>query len=1196
VAEGEELPPVVATLVGDDESFLAMLERDAERARALGAEIQDALNEGLGGVSFSGSQITGEGIGAAGEAIGEQLATGVGEGFDTQVPDEIEATIRELNAPLAASMAEAGAEAGSAFSEAAVAELEAWREAVAEASGMGASIPGPVGDVFTQVDAGAISAAQAVAQLEASMDATGQVATISESQFNAAAAALRTVGASSGLTIEQLKSVSVSFADAQVAAEQYGTSEAQLALSSRALTEAQAALADSNASLVQSYLVMSASGSADLDGLTFALEAVASAQGDVTAMAQAQIDALTAVNLAVIENEGAFFDDETALRSLAATAEMAGVELDALALALENGSTWVLDEAAATAQAELKALALEQAQRELAAANLTLVDTYQQLASGAEVSAQQQAAALSAVAAAQREVAALGGAKAGGTAAVAGDLEQTASAAGRATESMGGLAGMMNGPLMQGIYGISAIAFLPMALGQIGQTVSGWYDHAAASASDFTAAVQQDSGAVGDNTIVTIQNALSKSQLSSLSQQLGVSQATLIEYAAGESQAQSQVTSAYNAKAQALTNAAEASHAGASADNAQMTEQQKQLEQLQTQKTQLDQVASAVQQAVQQDRDFTAATMQAEQTEQIFNATLEDGHTKMLAQAQSGALGTVATLGFSDAQSQLNHTLVEAISQYTVAGNQANAYESALLALGGPNSGMVSAAQYGMLLQGALDGVTQKMQDQAQQSALSAVAALQLGDNQTGLNETMMGAVEAYTQANTQASAYATILAALDPHTVTAAQYAMILQGALDGVASKMQQQAQASALSTVGVLDLGSSENDLSQALMGSVQSYAQANAQASAYGTVLGSLGPHTVTVAQQSMLLQDALDASAPKLQAQASGTALAAVAALQLGGDQAGMNLALYDAVDAYSQAAAQAGGYTTALTALSGSEQGMLAAEAQVTIGLAGVAKAAAANGTSLDINNEHGAQNIATFTQLSQAADKAAESIYQNDVNTGHASQAFSDANHILDEERQAFIAAADKAGFNKDAVKALADELYQLPKSIPIDVEADTNTAIAQANGVVRYIDSLTGTITIAADNGSGIAYNPSWGGGKASYDLGGWVDAPPGVPVDATVHGREFVLTPDMLAGRQAVDPQVLSALGVGYASPVGLPGLGGGAGSGPAAGGPVTIVANIYLDSQLVGKQVMTGTQDASQAFARRNSITGFAASYR
>src|SRR5579884_351642 len=1139
MADGEELPPVVATLLGEDAEFLAMLDRDIQAAREAGVAIETALTEGIGaGFTFSGGQIGNEGVGAAGEAIGGELAAGITEGaaglgeeFSTEITPEIEAAIREMNGPVVQSMAETGAQAGAAFTSAAEEELAAWRGAVAEATAMGASVPSPVGDVFTQVDSGAISAADAVAQLEASMSASGQAAEISGAQFNAAAAALRTVGTSSGLSIEQLKAVSVSFADAQAAAERYGTSEAQLALSTKGLEEAQAALASSNATLMQSYLVMASSGQADLDGLQVALEDVASAQATVASMAQAQIDALTAVNLAVIE-----------------------------------GSDATLNQVAADAEAQLKALALGEAQKQLAAANLTLVDTYHQVANGMEVSAQKQAAALSAAAAAQREVTALGGG-------AAASLGQAGTAAEGAGKSMGGLAGIMNGPLMQGIYGISAIAFLPMALGQFGTMIAGAFDNAAAAASDFTSAVQQDSNAVGDNTVVTIQNALSKSQLTGLAQQLGVSQATLIEYAAGESAAQTQVTKAYDAKAQSMAQAADASTMGVSATNAQMTAQQKQLEQLQIQKTQLDQVAAAVQQAVQQDRDFTAATMQAEQTEQIFNAALDDGHTKMLAQAQSGAMGTVATLGFSDAQSDLNHTLVEAISQYSVAANQASAYESALLALGGPNSGMVSAAQYGMLLQGALDGVTQKMQDQAQQTALSAVGALNLGDNQTGLNEAMMSGVEAFSQANTQASAYATILSALDPHTVSAAQYAMILQGALDGVTSKMQTQAQQAALSAVGVLDLGASQSKLSETLMGTVQSFSQASAQASAYATVLGSLGAHTVSAAQEAMLLGDAIDATDVKLKAQASSTALSAVAALQLGGNQGALNLALYNAVDAYAQASAQASGYGSVVTALNGSMQGMLAAEAQVTIGLDGVSKAAASNGTSLDINNAKGAQNILTFDQLSQAADKAAEAVYQNDVNTGHASQAFSDANRILGEEKQAFIEAADKAGFNKDKVKELADQLYHLPQNIPIDISANTAPATDAVQSMVEYFDHEVAYVQVYATP-TGLP------GGKAllpSRDAGGPVAA--GEPYMIGLNGRPEVFVPgadgyitpmDMLTPAMAA-PAAAGGGGFGY------------------GGGFEPPIVNVYvtLDSQ----EITAASRVEVQGYARYNSLTGF-----
>jgi len=154
--EGEELPPVVATLDGDDSGFLAMLERDIEAARVFAADLQAALEEGIGGVTFSGSQIGAEGVAAAGEVIGEELAAGISEGAaGMDLRPELQASVSgaaetgqaageqmaagiaeaaastgdqvasEIAAPLTAGMAEAGAEAGAAAGEAIDAGLAA---------------------------------------------------------------------------------------------------------------------------------------------------------------------------------------------------------------------------------------------------------------------------------------------------------------------------------------------------------------------------------------------------------------------------------------------------------------------------------------------------------------------------------------------------------------------------------------------------------------------------------------------------------------------------------------------------------------------------------------------------------------------------------------------------------------------------------------------------------------------------------------------------------------------------------------------------------------------------------------------------------------------------------------------------------------------------------------------------------------
>lgn len=309
---------------------------------------------------------------------------------------------------------------------------------------------------------------------------------------------------------------------------------------------------------------------------------------------------------------------------------------------------------------------------------------------------------------------------------------------------------------------------------------------------------------------------------------------------------------------------------------------------------------------------------------------------------------------------------------------------------------------------------------------------------------------------------------------------------------------------------------------------------------------------------------------KIASSSKDAGIAAVTTLDLGVAQTGLSQALSDSIDAYDQAATASGAYNQALESLSGTTNSMLSAEASFTIALDGVSAAAKANGRSLDVNNAKGAENIQAFTGIASAADKAAASIYQNEVGTKGANVAFADANSKLAAEKQAFIDSADKAGFNKDQVKALADQLYKLPKDVPIDVSLNTSSAARQLNGFVQKIDNTTGTVQVYAS-----VHNPA--GGKATYDGGGYVDAADGAPVDAVVHGREYVLSRDMLAGRQAVDPRVLAALRGGGST-------GGAQSYGYTPSGGNTVV-NIYVQAGTVLSSTIQFQQAVTAALAQQ-----------
>lgn len=83
---------------------------------------------------------------------------------------------------------------------------------------------------------------------------------------------------------------------------------------------------------------------------------------------------------------------------------------------------------------------------------------------------------------------------------------------------------------------------------------------------------------------------------------------------------------------------------------------------------------------------------------------------------------------------------------------------------------------------------------------------------------------------------------------------------------------------------------------------------------------------------------------------------------------------------------------------------------------------------SLDRNTEAGSANESMLTSVSDAARKAAEDQFKVNLQTMSAQDATDQYAATLSAQRQAFIDSATAAGYNADEVKALADEVFQMP------------------------------------------------------------------------------------------------------------------------------------------------------------------------
>lgn len=232
---------------------------------------------------------------------------------------------------------------------------------------------------------------------------------------------------------------------------------------------------------------------------------------------------------------------------------------------------------------------------------------------------------------------------------------------------------------------------------------------------------------------------------------------------------------------------------------------------------------------------------------------------------------------------------------------------------------------------------------------------------------------------------------------------------------------------------------------------------------------------------------LDAGYKSLVANAQQSALNTVAALGLGDANTLVNDSMYKSLTAYSLAQSGANAYLQVLDSMSGAMNNLLGTEAAFTTSLSQMDTAVKANGTSLDVNKAKGAANITTFTQIANAADKAAAAVWENEVNTKGNAQATDDANAKLVQEKTAFENAAIKAGFAKDSVVQLANELFKLPDNMSVDVSANTKPARSGVNTLISSINSESATIRINAMTGTWTGQ----GGHAVQYAHGGNISA---------------------------------------------------------------------------------------------------------
>lgn len=923
MAEGEELPPVVIPLEGDDSGFLEMLDRDVEALKERTAEMGDTLTEGLT-------------VGAQNGA--DRMVVTIGEG-GTRAASALQESTAAFDA--------AGEELGAAVADGAAAAVEEAFPSLAQRmrAGMDAVLAEWEAGTKTFTDA---QLATFQAQFQAYADAGDEIA----------AASLDRVRALAGETVAVVEATAAQTVTAasDAASAVSGMSEAQLA-AVRAQWDA--------------------------------TEAASTAEQDIAASADGAAAAVRQV-IAAIEEEAA----------AAREADAAFVEFAAAGAAVRQ----VL-------------------------ADINRESGTQQFAAGpGEAVLGQWAGSDAEARAAQVRTA----------------LEGTSTAAADAGRSMGGLAGVMNGPLGFALWNIPFLLYgAQQMLGSSAQATQAYQQQL----QSLGGMIAQDGNMIGANTEAALANQIAYQGLGDLLSHYGVSLTQATEAASGVTAVQETVNASLTDQTGQLEQQIQLYTQLYGPGSAEVQSAKERLAGAQQAQAGLDSLAAASQKALEKQNEVAAATLATEKASGVFTAQVQAQKLAMDQAAESAAAQASATLEW-----------LQEVTPGTDLYNQA-VWES-LTAL----------------------------KAQAQQADITAAAQREY------LGELVPG-TQRYTAAvNDQETA--------------------------------LEMNARTAAIA-------------------------AQAQLQ------YLQQLVPGT-------QLYTQALDTQRAQLLANGAQSALTTIAQLNLGDATSQFQIELTGILDEYQQTTTAASGYTSVLNAMNSTTNNLLSSEASFTIALSNVTQAVQQNGTSLDINTDKGALNIQAFTGVANAAQKAAEGVYQSEVQTKGATTAFNDANRTLEAEKNAFIAAADKAGFNKQAVQQLADELYKLPPDVTVNVHADPTAAKNAVAALIYGIDTSTATITVREqangtyiNPGSGIRFNASGGPGYA------------GVPQVVGDGGQPELFVPDSN----------------GYTFPSIDAGLG--ALGAYAGGGEPTVVVQVLMD----GVPVAGGVRHSSQYYKNRNATTGF-----
>lgn len=163
-------------------------------------------------------------------------------------------------------------------------------------------------------------------------------------------------------------------------------------------------------------------------------------------------------------------------------------------------------------------------------------------------------------------------------------------------------------------------------------------------------------------------------------------------------------------------------------------------------------------------------------------------------------------------------------------------------------------------------------------------------------------------------------------------------------------------------------------------------------------------------------------------------------------------------DAVSDLSAELADLIDTINAANGVGQDAVTANAQYQSALAGLTEQVEKNGASLDQATESGSANAASLADLAGRAQDAASAQFEQDKATMSSKDAADKYYATLQAQRQAFIDSATAAGFNKDEVVKLADQVFKLPSVKEMKVLAETDTAAEKLRLLKQTLDAIPG------------------------------------------------------------------------------------------------------------------------------------------